>query len=417
MIIFEAYKGAYKDIDTSVCATTDSALGFVNQIRALQGYDPMSLSPIFAATQRITNAIAQMPWELKSYEDIDIPKTHYFYSLFDNCIQTRFMFVKSIINDVIAHGNGYALIVRDPETAKPKSLIYLPYGTCTPLYQQSTGKLVYNVPLYNNNPYLPIDILHFFMYSNDGISGISLFSYANNSIRLSGYTEKAAMDYFATGMRLTGVLSSDAPRLTDKQREDIRKNYLAGIGSQNGIAVLEAGMKFSQLSNSAKDGQLIDSRLYNIQEIGRFFNISPVLLGDLSHTQYGSVESAGLDFVSNTLAPWTKMIEEEINRKLIMPNQKHKYYIDLNEDVLIKSDRNSFASYLTTLLSNGIISVNESRERLGLSKIENGDVYTIPYSGQKDSDGNVTPSYNNNKQADNQQNKEKNNNNKEDEKN
>ena len=399
MQIFESYN-CYIEKDTSVCHQLNTALGFANQLKSLAGYDPMSLSPVFAATQRITNAIGMMPLELKSYEDYDIPPRHYFYHLFDDCLQTQFMFIKNIVKDVIVYGNGYALIVRDQETAKPKSLIYLPPGTCSPIYYQNTGKLYYNIPLYDaKKMYEPLEVLHFFMDSKDGIEGRVLLEFAHNAIKLAAYTEKAAMDYFGSGMRLTGILSTDAPRLTDKQREEIRKNYIAGIESTTGISVLEAGMRFEQLSNNARDSQLIDSRLYNVQEIGRFFNISPVLLGDLSKTQYGSVESAGLDFVSNTLAPWIKMIEDELNRKLIMPNERNKFYISLNEDVLIKSDRNSFASYLTTLLSNGIISVNEAREKLGLSKIENGDVYTIPYSGQKDSDGNITPSYNNNKQA------------------
>ena len=399
-LLFESYNNAYIEKDTSLCHQLQVGLGFANQLKSLVGYDPMSLSPVFAATERISNALAQMPWTLKPYDDITIPKSHYFNHLFDDCLQTRYTFMKNIIRDVIVQGNGYALIVRDQDTAKPRSLIYLPPGTCNPVYYQSTGKLYYNIPLYNTKRmYEPLEVLHFFMLSPDGIDGKSLLDFANNAIKLAAYTEKAAVDYFGSGMRLTGILSTDAPRLTDKQREEIRNSYLAGIESSTGISVLEAGMRFEQLSNNARDSQLIDSRLYNVQEIARFFSISPVLLGDLSHTQYGSIEQASIDFVTNTLAPWTKMVEEELNRKLIMPNQKDRYYIDLDENVLIQSDRTSFASYLTTLLSNGIISVNESREMLGLKKIENGDVYTIPYSGQKDATGNVTPSYNNNKQA------------------
>lgn len=381
MQIFESYN-CYIEKDTSVCHQLNTALGFANQLKSLAGYDPMSLSPVFAATQRITNAIGMMPLELKSYEDYDIPPRHYFYHLFDDCLQTQFMFIKNIVKDVIVYGNGYALIVRDQETVKPKSLIYLPPGTCSPVYYQNTGKLYYNIPLYDaKKMYEPLEVLHFFMDSKDGIEGKSLLEFAHNAIRLAAYTEKAAMDYFGSGMRLTGILSTDAPRLTDKQREEIRKNYIAGIESTTGISVLEAGMRFEQLSNNARDSQLIDSRLYNVQEIGRFFNISPVLLGDLSHTQYGSIEQAGLDFVSNTLAPWVKMIEDELNRKLIMPNERNKLYISLNEDVLIKSDRNSFATYLSTLVKTGLININEARVMLGFNKIEDGEKFVIPYSG------------------------------------
>ena len=411
-LLFESYSNAYVEKDTSLCNQLSTSLGFAQQLKSLAGYDPMSLSPVFAATQRLTNAIGMMPWELKAYEEQTIPPRHYFYHLFDDCIQTQFMFMKNIIKDIITNGNGYALIVRDPETAKPKSLIYLPAGTCSPIYYQNTGKLYYNIPLYNaKRMFEPLEVLHFFMDSKDGIEGRPLLDFADKSIKLAGYTEKAALDYFGSGMRLTGVLSTDAPRLTDKQREEIRKNYLAGIESENGIAVLEANMRFEQLSNNARDSQLIDSRLYNVSEIARFFNINPTLLGDLSHNLYGSIEAAGLDFVTNTLAPWVKMIEDELNRKLIMPNERNKFYISLNEDVIIKSDRNSYATYLSTLIKTGLLSINEGREMLGLPKIEDGDKYVIPYSGTTED-----PSYNNKNQLNQQQLKTNIDNNKEDEK-
>lgn len=400
-MIFESYN-AYIEKDTSYCNQLTTSLGFANKLKSLAGYDPMSLSSVFAATQRITNAIAQMPWELKTFEDINISKNHYFYHLFDNCLQTRFMFIKNIVKDIITNGNGYALIVRDPETAKPKSLVYLPQGTCSPVYYQSTGKLYYNIPLYNaKRMFEPLEVLHFFMDSQDGIEGRPLLDFARHTIELAGYVEKAAMDYYGSGMRLTGVLSTDSPRLNDKQREEIRKNYLAGIESENGIAVLENGMRFEQLSNNAKDAALIDSRLFNVQEIGRFFNISPVLLGDLNHTQYGSIEQATTDFVATTLAPWVKMIEEELNRKLIMPNQKDKYYIDLDEDVLIKSDRTSYASYLDTFVKMGAISINEVRVKLGLKPIgPEGDKFVIPYSGTTQDNSYNNANQNNNQNID-----------------
>ena len=396
--LFESYT-AYIEHDTSVCAKYNTLLGFANKLKSLV-FDPLTISPVFAATQRITNALAQMPWELKTYEDINISKNHYFYHLFDDCLQTRFIFVKNIVRDIITEGNGYALIVRDQETAKPKSLIYLPPGTCSPVYYQNTGKLYYNIPLYNKKRmFEPLEVLHFYMDSKDGIEGIPLFTFANKSIRLAAYTEKAALDYFGSGMRLTGVLSTDAPRLNDKQREEIRKNYLAGMESDTGIAVLENGMKFSQLSNSAKDAALLETRNFNVNDIARFFSISPVLLGNLEHSQYGTIEQAGLDFVSNTLAPWTKMIEEELNRKLIIPNQRDRYYIDLDEDVLIQSDRTSYANYLNTFVKMGAISINEVRIKLGLKPIgPEGDKFVIPYSGTTQDNSYNNANQNNDKQ-------------------
>ena len=390
--IFESYtlKSTIDYGDQNPCPP----LGFGNAIKYLSKKDPMAVSSVFSAIQRITNAIAQMPWELKSYEDIDIPKNHYFYHLFDNCLQTRFIFVKQIVKDVITVGNGYTLIQR--KDGQPVNLIYLPAGTCSPIISQTDGKIYYNISLNNkiNGRYARENVLHFFMDSKDGIVGIPLLFFADNAIKLSWYTDKAALDYYQSGMRITGVLSTDAPRLNEKQRKDIRDSYLAGMDATNGIAVLEGNMHFEDMSNSAKDASLIESRNYNVNDIARYFNISPVLLGNLEHTQYGSIEQASTDFVSSTLSPWIIMIEEELNRKILTKPEMDKYYIDINEEVLIKTDRSNYANYISILLSKGVISVNEARQMLRYNKIEGGDVYILPYQGQKDGNGNVIPGYN-----------------------
>ena len=396
-ILFESYE-IEKDIITNPCPP----LGFENSLASLVGYtDPMRLSAVFSGLQRISNSLGMMPWEFKSFNDTNIPSTHWFYSLFNNCLQTQFVFTKNIIKDSIAHGNGYALIQRD-QNQHPVNLVYLPFGTCAAVIDIINNKVKYQVA-YNNvsRVYEASDIIHVFINSNDGLLGRSLYDYADKSLKLTAYTEKAALNYFGSGMRLTGILSTDQPKLTPKQREEIRQNYLRGINSESGTAVLEAGMRFEQLSNNAKDAQLIDTRQYNVQEWARWYTMAPTILGDFSHNIYGTIEAGSIDFITNTCGPYVIAFEQELNRKLLSINERKKYYISLNQDVLIKSDRSTFANYISTFLDKGILSKNEARAMIGMPKIENGDSYILPYSGQQDSNGNITPSYNNQKQGNN----------------
>lgn len=393
--IFESYtlKNTIDYGDQNPCQ-----LGFAHQLMSIIGYNPMQLSSFFSAVQRISSSIGTMPWVMKSFDETDIPDNHWFNSLFDNCLQTQFVFTKGLIKDVILNGNGFALIQR--KNGVPANLFYLPAGTCSAMIDTINNKIVYNVS-YNgklNKQYEAKDIIHIFLNSNDGLIGKPLVDYAEKSIKLSTYTEKAASDYYGSGMRLTGILSTDAPRLTDKQRNEIRTNYIAGINSENGLAVLEAGMKFEQLSNNAKDAQLIDTRQYNIQEMSRWFNISPVLLGDLTHTQYNSIEQAQLDFVTNTLTSYVIMLEEELNRKLLSVTERKKYYIDIDQDILIKQNKTELASWIDTLYKSSMINRNEGRHYLGLPSLgTEGEVFAIPYSGDTQH-----PSYNNSNQLNNQ---------------
>ena len=219
------------------------------------------------------------------------------------------------------------------------------------------------------------------MHSQNGIEGKSILSFATNTVKLAGNAEKAASDFFGGGMTVHGILSTDSPRLTKDQRESIRTAWNESqIGNGTGIAVLESGMKYQQISSNSKDAQLLETRLFNIQEVSRWFNISPVLLGDLSKTSYNNLEQAQLQFVTNTLAPYVLMLEQEINRKLILPKDRNKYYIDVVEEDIIKQDKQSQVNYLSTLVDKGIITRNEARKQLGYSPVEGGDELMISYS-------------------------------------
>jgi phage portal protein BeeE len=103
------------------------------------------------------------------------------------------------------------------------------------------------------------------------------------------------------------------------------------------------------------------------------------MVGDLSHSSYSTIEATLLEFVTHTLSPYIIMCEEEMTRKLIKPSEKY-LYINLDENFKLKSDKQSQANYLNTLVSGGIITVNEARGILGFNKMDQADKLIIPYS-------------------------------------
>lgn len=371
----------HKEVVTSACDEAIGGLGLLQKLLKLNGYGALSQSPFFAGINLISNGVAQMGWEVKSLDGTDIPSNFYVDHLFDNSKITQFMLVKNLVKDILLHGNGFCYIHRD-RTGKPTTLEYLPFGDCNIIYNKITGSLFYQVPRISKAYIEPINIIHVLMHSKDGINGTSILDFASNTIKLNGATEKVATDYFNSGMMtVQGVLSTDNPRLTPEQRAKIRGAWNESqLGSGSGIAVLECGMKYQPISSNSRDAQLLESRMYNITEVARWLNISPVLLGDYSKTAYNTIEQAQLQFVVNTLAPYVLEFEQELNRKLIMPSDRNKYYIDINEQAIIAQDKQAQASYLTTLTDKGIISRNEARAQLGYAPVEGGDELIIAYT-------------------------------------
>lgn len=371
----------HREVPTDACAIANEGIGLLQKLLNLKGYGALSQSPFFAAINLISSSVGQMHWEVKTKnQDEDVPPFFYADKVFDDCLLTQFMLVKNLIKDVLLYGNGFAYIHRDNKGV-PMSIEYLPFGDCNIIYNKANNTLFYQIPKLTKSLVEPINVIHLVMHSANGIEGKSILSFATNTVKLAGNAEKAASDFFGGGMTVHGILSTESPRLTKDQRESIRSAWSESqVGTGTGIAVLESGMKYQQISSNSKDAQLLESRLFNIQEVARWFNISPVLLGDLSKTSYNNLEQAQLQFVTNTLAPYVLMLEQEINRKLILPKDKNKYYIDVVEEDIIKQDKQSQVNYLSTLVDKGIITRNEARKQLGYSPVEGGDELMVSYS-------------------------------------
>lgn len=356
-------------------------LGFSNLIKGGEMIPAVSLSAVFAAIEIIANSIAELPFNVKTQQDNKntIVRNHHLYHIFDNCLQTKYMFFKMLVTDMLLYGDGIAYIER-AQDGTPVNLIYCAHGDVTIHYNKLKRELYYIIPSVRRGKIEPIDVIHLIKNSNDGVQGRGILSYANRTISLASYTEKAALDYFSSGCHVAGILSTTSPRLTEEQRNSIRQAWQQSHGKNGtGMAILEAGMSYQAISGNSKDSQLLETRLFNIQDVARFFSINPVLLGDLSHSSYSTIEASLLEFVTHTLYPYITLIENELKRKLIKPSEKN-LYIDLDAGFILKSDKNSQANYLSTLVSNGIMTRNEAREQLGLNAMEGADELIIPFT-------------------------------------
>lgn len=376
--------------DCPIVTSSESVGGTLsNQLHQIFNPSGLNLSPLFAAINIISNSCGNIPWKFINDKNAELLKrTHYLYHLFDDVQVSRFLSIKNTIKDVLIKGNGFLYIDRDTESGRPKSLLYLPVDTVNVFVDITNNVPYYACSYYPNKftKYISADnIIHFKMHSKDGIVGVGLPIFAQNTIETATYTENAITNYMSSGGNVTGILTPNQtnPNIptTKKQINEIRASWdEARANKGSSTIILPADLKFTQLSTSAKDAALIDTRLYNLQEIARWFNISPVLLGDLSHSQYNSISEAQREFVEHTLQPFIVMMEEELNKKLIMPSKKGVERIDLDERTILIPDKEKQANYLINLVTKGIITPNEARKELDLPEVEGADKLIIAYT-------------------------------------
>lgn len=336
-----------------------------------------SLSTVFAALELISNSLASIPIHIRENETGEII-AHPIDRALNNGLITRFNLIKSMVWDMLLYGDGISYIERAGD-GTPNSIIYCPHGTYTIEYNEQSRKLFYLIPSIKRGRIEPINILHFIKNSANGVQGRGLLYYAASTIKSSKSAEDSASDFYDSGCNLNGLLKSSRP-LTEQQKMDIRTTWSQTMqNSGNGIAVLGADLDYQSVGINASDAQLLETRQFNVTEIARFFNVSPQLLGDLSHTQYGSVEQAQLALISNTLMPLIVMIQEEMTRKLFKPSE-FNLTIDLDETHILLADKAATANYFSTLVQNGILTTNEARHTLGYAPIEGGDVARVAFS-------------------------------------
>ena len=342
----------------------------------------LKLSAVYAALSLISNSIATMPIRVKQRKENQqtTVENHPVQKLFYNMLQTKHTVIKQLVVDLYLYGNAFMYIKR--KDGKPEKLIYLQHGDVQIDYKKEQELVQYNVCNHNSVPKLvkQEDMLHFARDTKDGIIGRPITCFASDIIDLSGFTQNAAKDYFGSGCNLTGILQFKRP-LKPGQQEQIRSQWMQihGSGTSGGLGVLEGDSEYIPISQNSSDSQMLETREFNITEIARYFNINPVLLGDLSHSSYNTIEDANIEFIQRTLLPIINLLEEEINRKLIT-NQKQ--YIDIDETELLKGDKKTLAEYYSTLVSNGIITIDECREQLGFNAFNDGysNKILIPYT-------------------------------------
>lgn len=362
----------------------------------------IGLSAFFSATNLISNSIALMPVSENQLNDNKrtVVENSNITPLFYNMFLTKFNVFKKIVEDVILKGNAYLYINRD-EAGHPKSLTYLRPSQVAIQYNELTQDLYYLVTSSNKvtkKKILDKDMCHFVMHSNDGVNGLSIISYATRTIDSANATEQSAKQFFDSGCSINGIVRLKNPIVSDKQRNEIRQNWSQIHGGDNcsGVCVLSGVEDFTPITSDPNKSQMLETRRFNITEVARWFNINPILLGDLSHTSYNDIEAANIEFVQHTLLPWIEMLQNELTRKLIV---NKKRYIDLDENVLLKSNKTNMANYCKTLVTGGIMTANEARAQLGLNPMDGADRLIVAYSKINDN----TINTNNNKSEGEQQ--------------
>lgn len=220
----------------------------------------------------------------------------------------------------------------------------------------------------------PADVWHVPFFSLDGIKGLSPIGLAREAISAAISAEGMANKLWDSGGMVQGILSTDA-KLSDEKAESIKQRWAKKItGASTSpfeVAVLDAGLKFQQLSLPPQDLQFLESRAFQISEIARLYGLPPHLLAQQEkQTSWGTgIEQHNIGFVVYTLEPnWFRRIEQRAGE--CTPKGVSNEYVVQG---LLRGDSLARAQLYNAMYNIRSMNPNEIRERENLPPYDGGE--------------------------------------------
>ena len=345
--------------------TSINQIGLINTLLSVSG-NLLANASVLRGISSISNAISSMKineYRIINKEKVEVDtQLEYVLNTSANNYMSGSLFKKLMVENVFRYGNSIARIERTMNN-EIVSLTLLDSNLfiCNFDRMNNIPRYFYKGNEIDTSEYL---IVYFYPDSSfGGYYGMNLPKYANEVLKKVKTVENFESNYF-NGSAISGILSpvnSDRP-VPKAQAEQAKKDFFTA-SSTNGIVVLDGQMKYDRISTNAKDNALIEIQEFNVNQIARILNIpSAYLFKDNTSI----TEQDQLTFYSQTLQPIITTIENEMKRKFFFKSEYNKRTIEFDYESLIKSDRQTLASYYSQLFNLGAISPNEICRKLNL---------------------------------------------------
>jgi len=202
-------------------------------------------------------------------------------------------------------------------------------------------------------------------FSLDGVSGVSVVTHGANVFGAAMAADQAASATFKNGLLPTTYFKLERV-LTPQQRKDFRDNLKEVSGSLNAgkSPLLEGGMTVGGVGINPNDAQLLESRAFSVEEICRWFRVPPFMVGHSEKsTSWGTgIEQQMIGFLTFTLGPWLRRIEQAISKDLLSPAERARFYPKFAVEGLLRADSTGRSAFYSAMVNNGILTRDEVRE-------------------------------------------------------
>jgi HK97 family phage portal protein len=295
-----------------------------------------------------------------------------------------------MISQMLLRGDGLAYIVRNDAYGPPVGFLPLRREQVVIMRERpSKPGVPPTLRYYINTPEGSFgaeqaDMIHLPGLGFNGVSSLSVIQWgARNAIGIAMRADEFAGRFFSHGAQPQHAIKATGS-MTPEQQESLRAAWAAKYqgNGPNGIPlILTEGLDITELTMSAVDAQLLESRKWQVSDIARAFGVPEFMIGATEKTtSWGTgIEQMGQGFVDYTLSPHIQRFEDELNRKLFRRAPK---YVRVNVDAMMRGDATARSAYYKAAIGGtqnpAWMTPNEVRQRENLPPVPGGDELTNP---------------------------------------
>lgn len=221
------------------------------------------------------------------------------------------------------------------------------------------------------------EVLHFkTWYSFDGFMGEPVRTILKATVDGSNESQDYMNRLYKQGLTASMAMQYTGDLEDDKVRKVKRKfaDMLSGPKNAGKVVPVPMGLTLTPLNMSLTDAQFFELRKYSALQIAGAFGIKPNQINNYEKSSYANSETQQLAFLVDTMSYRLKNYEEEINGKILLPQEiENQNFYKFNEKAILRTDSKTQMENLAKAVNNGIYTANEAREYMDMPAEKGGD--------------------------------------------
>lgn len=271
-------------------------------------------------------------------------------------------FKYALCANMLLNGNSFALI-EDNHTLR-----FVPNSQMEVLQDDETSEVSYEYTPVNGRTISldSKDVLHFKYATLDGVTGISpLYSLANER-EIQDLADKLLIGFFNNGVIGAKVLKVKNTNLSQEALDNIAQGFQNLKNGNAGVVALDDNMDLQNLEINSDILKLVNSNDWTTKQIAKAFGLPPEKLG--VENEHSNQQMSNLQYLQGSLQKYFDCFTSELSFKL-----GNDWKFDTSK--LLSLDPTTQQANAIDGYTNGVLTLNEAREKIGLPEVDNGDSF------------------------------------------